>query len=387
MARKGSGKRANREGSVYQVDDGRWRGCLSHEGKRYYTTRCDTQAEALREIDALKTKRAKGAPLGGGKIKLADYLERWMADYVVGKRRPRTVESYEAHVRLHLIPGLGHYWITDIRPAHVRTLYRQLGERGLSQNTVRRVATTLKRALKDAVTDEVIDRSPATTVDPPPAVKFLVDPPTTDEVARLRSAAEGHRVWEAFIAVAVSAGLRHGEILALTWDNLKIEDREDGSIQVIQSLQRVPGKGLQSAATKTEHSRSVLPIPPTVVDILRRHRKRQAEERLVAGGAWTDRNLVFCTKGGTPIDRTNNIKRFHILREGAGVRPMRIHDLRHAFVTYLLALGESLKVVQELARHGSIHVTMDTYAHVMPAAKRSAATKMDGIMSGETSVG
>lgn len=386
MARRG-GKRANREGSVYQVDDGRWRGSLSHEGKRHYTPRCATQAEAVRRLDELKTLRAKGAPLGGGRVKLADWLERWLSEHVEPKRKRRTFDSYRTIVRRHLTPALGHYWLKDIRPAHIRNLYRTLGEGELSPNTIRRIATTLSRALKDAVADELIDRSPAASVSPPSAVKHFVNPPTPDEVARLRAAAEGHRVFEAFLALAVSTGLRHGELLALTWPNLKLADRADASVQVTATQQRVKGEGLVAETTKTTHSRSVLPLPPTVVDILIRHRKRQLQERIAAGSGWADRQLVFCTRHGTPIDIANNARRFQTLRDRAGLRYMRVHDLRHAFVTYLLALGESPKVVQELARHGSIHVTMDTYAHVMPGAKRDAAAKLDRLLSGETSIG
>ena len=81
-------------------------------------------------------------------------------------------------------------------------------------------------------------------------------------------------------ASGATVGLRHGELLALTWSNLKLDNRDDASVQVLVTQQRVKGEGLRAEATKTSHSRAVLPIPPTVVDILTRHRKRQIEERL-----------------------------------------------------------------------------------------------------------
>lgn len=106
----------------------------------------------------------------------------------------------------------------------------------------------------------------------------------------------------------------------------------------------------------------------------------------MAGGEWPDHNLVFCTERGIPVDVSTNLHAIHHLQDKAGVPRCGVHDLRHAFVTYLVALGEELRVVMEMARHSSIYVTADIYAHVMPAVGRRAADKMDDLLAGKVSL-
>jgi integrase len=129
------------------------------------------------------------------------------------------------------------------------------------------------------------------------------------------------------------------------------------------------------------------PLAPTVVDILRCHKKRQAEERLAAGGEWEDHNLIFCWPTGQPRSVESHLRSFYRLQEKTGMRRFRVHDLRHAFLSYLLALGEDVKTIQELARHSSIYVTMNTYAHVMPAAKRGTVDKLGGVIDRSVDIG
>lgn len=369
--KKGGGKRASGEGSVYPTADGRWRGYVRIDGKKKYVS-AQTQAKALARLDELKVNVATGAT--------------WLENTARGRLRPRSFDSVETHVRVHINPVMGHLFVDDVRPIHVRRLYRVKEAEGLSSNTIRRIATTLKQIFKEAVVDQVIPHNPTSDVKSPAAGRHLVDPPGTDEINILRDAAEGHRIFEAFIALAITSGLRHGELLALTWDRVKLDDREQGSLSITQTMQRIKGSGLKAVDTKTDASRAVLPLAPAVVDILRSHKKRQAEERLMAD-AWEDHNLIFCRPTGQPKGVESNLRSFHLLQDKAGVRHFRVHDMRHAFVTYLLALGEDLKTIQELARHSSIYVTMNTYAHVRPAAKRGAVDKLGGVIDRSVDIG
>lgn len=290
------------------------------------------------------------------------------------------------HVRVHLEPALGHLRLADLRPEHIRSFFKEKEAAGLSPNSVRRIATTLRRALKDAVADGLVERNAATLVRPPKAERHLVIPPDPAVVLKLAEAARGHRVFEAFIPLVMATGLRHREALALTWDRLKIDDRERASVSVPHTLQRKKGEGLAPAATKTDASCKTIYLPKSIADSLVAHRARQEHERLMAGGEWPDHNLVFRTERGMPVDVSTNLHAFHRLQDKAGVPRCRVHDLRHAFVTYLLALGEDLRVVMEMARHSSICVTADIYAHVMPAVGRRAADKMDDLLTGKVSL-
>lgn len=385
--KKGGGKRASGEGSVYPTADGRWRGYVRIDGKKKYVS-AQTQAKALARLDELKVNVATGAPLTAKqRVTVAAYAATWLENTARGRLRPRTFDSVETHVRVHINPVMGHLFVDEVRPIHVRRLYRVKQDEGLSTNTIRRIATTMKQIFKEAVVDQVIPHNPTSDVKLPAAGKYLVDPPTTEEINILRDAAEGNRIFEAFIALAITSGLRHGELLALTWDRVKLDDREQGSLSITHTMQRIKGSGLKAVDTKTEASRAVLPLAPAVVEILRSHKKRQAEERLIAGGEWQDHNLIFCRPTGQPRSVESNLRSFYRLQEKAGVRRFRVHDLRHAFVTYLLALGEDLKTIQELARHSSIYVTMNTYAHVRPAAKRGAVDKLGGVIDRSVDIG
>jgi integrase len=215
-------------------------------------------------------------------------------------------------------------------------------------------------------------------------VALLVDAPrvshrdvhvlSPDEALRLVDAARPDRL-EALWVLALSTGLRRGELLGLTWSDIDLDRRQ---LRVTKALQRIPEKGLVLAETKTRRGRRSIVIPVGAVEALRRHRGRQAEERLLAGSQWEEKGFVFTSSRGTPLDGDNLISRpFRRVLQEAGLPPMRFHDLRHSCASLLLAQGVAPRVVMETLGHSRISVTLDTYTHVLPALQREAADAMD----------
>ena len=157
-------------------------------------------------------------------------------------------------------------------------------------------------------------------------------------------------------------------------------DFEVGTIRVAQALQRVGGR-LDFVEPKSNRSRRTIPMPPTVIRALRSHRSRQLEERLIGGPGWNEKDLVFVSGVGTPLDARNVTRRFQVALERAGLPRLRFHDLRHTCASLLLAQGVQPRVVMETLGHSTIGLTMDTYSHVMPSLQREAADRMEDVLA------
>ncbi|MER3437092.1 MAG: hypothetical protein C4346_05540, partial [Chloroflexota bacterium] len=120
---------------------------------------------------------------------------------------------------------------------------------------------------------------------------------------------------------------------------------------------------------------------------LKRHRARQLEERLAAGGLWQDTGLIFTTALGTPVDGKNLTHQFQHLLASADLPRRPFHVLRHSAATFLLAAGCDLRVAQQVLGHSQVALTANLYAHVMPTLLRNAAAKMDPLLRGKGTAG
>ncbi|MFY9556608.1 MAG: site-specific integrase [Blastocatellia bacterium] len=167
--------------------------------------------------------------------------------------------------------------------------------------------------------------------------------------------------------------MRRGEALGLRWSDVDLDGR---TLRVGQSLQRLNGQ-LVLGETKTEQSRRVITIPLGAVSALREYRTRQREERMKLGPDWQDTGLVFTTQWGTPIDPRNVKRAFDTLLDNAELPHMRLHDLRHAWASWLLAEGVDLKTISTILGHSSIRVTADVYAHVNQQQISAAMNRLD----------
>jgi integrase len=182
---------------------------------------------------------------------------------------------------------------------------------------------------------------------------------STDDALRL----------EALFVVAFTLGLRPGELRALTWDHVKLDQ---GVIHVWRSTRR-------DGDTKTPKSRRSLRLPSRAVQALIAHKKRQAEEQLAAGETWHEHNLVFCHEDGTPYTRDALNYRFSKMTKRAGIGHWHAHEGRHTAVSIMSRNGVPIQDIADAVGHKSTHVTETVYRHVIVPTIRGGAAIMDSV--------
>jgi integrase len=192
-------------------------------------------------------------------------------------------------------------------------------------------------------------------------------------VGLLLTALDGDRLYP-FYVLLLSTGLRKGEALALTLDAL---DLDAGTIRVDKTLNFLIGRGLVIGETKSERSRRKVALPQFTVGVLREHlANRDVQSK-----------YVFATSVGTPFSPRNALRHFKKVLKKAGLPDKtRIHDLRHTFVTHMLAFGVPPKDVQEIVGHASFGNTTDIYGHLLDRAHAQAAKKMNELVEERTAV-
>jgi integrase len=234
-------------------------------------------------------------------------------------------------------------------------------------------------ALSDAERLDLISRNVAKAAKPPALGRTERRALTPDEARHLLIAMKGKRLEPLFV-VALSTGLRRGELLGLPWSDV---DAPRGTVFVRQTLQRAEGR-LQFVQPKTHRSTRAVPLSGLALRALERQRVRQAGDRLAAGELWEANDLVFASTIGTPLEPRNVNRAFYGMRADAGLPWLRLHDLRHAFATFLIDQGEELRTVMELLGHSTIRLTADTYGHVLAERARNAASAIDRILGEES---
>jgi integrase len=318
------------------------------------------------------TERDGGLVFDAGNMTVGEYLERWLSNSVRDTVRQRTYEGYAHVVERHIAPSLGRMKLRALTPAHVRGLYRERLDAGLSPRTVRYAHTTLNEALSQAVLDGLIPRNVATSVKAPQSRRAEIRPLSREQVRTLFKAVSRHRLATLYI-VAVTAGLRQGELLGLRWEDV---DLEAGMLQVRRTLSEAR-TGRIFEAPKSGKGRQIR-LTRKATEALRAHRGAQLEERRKLEGLWQDQGLGFPSQVGTLLSARNLQRHFKNLLERAGLpKSFRFHDLRHTCATLLLRQGVNPKFVQELLGHADISLTLNVYSHVLPDMGDAAAGAMD----------
>src|ERR671912_353497 len=281
-------KRGNGEGSISRRKNGGWMAqyaVYTAQGRKRKTLYGKTRSEVAAKLTKALSDREGGLAFDTANITLGPYLDRWLSDSVQGSVQETTYRRYEELARLHIKPALGRLKLKALTPAHVRGLYREKLDSGLAPRTVQYIHRTLSKALKQAVSDGLIPRNAAGSVKPPQPRSEEIRPLNREQVRVFLEAVSGDRL-EAIYVVAITAGLRAGELLGLRWEDV---DLEAGMLQVRRTLSEARS-GRIFEAPKSGKGRQIR-LTRKATEALRAHRKAQLEEKLQLGTLWQENGL------------------------------------------------------------------------------------------------
>jgi integrase len=371
--------RKNGEGTLFQRKDGRWQASFIPEnGKRKYIY-AKTQAEVLDKLHKAQQEDKQGVLATGPKQAFGEYINQWLEHVHKPTIRVSSYVTYRSLIRNHIIPGLGRIAIQKLTPQRIQAFYSTLQEKGLAPQSISSIHAILLSSLDNAVRWNLVSRNVVSLVSSPHVERHEAKILNTKEAMQLLETVKGNRMY-GIILIAVTTGLRRGEILSLHWNDINLQD---GTLYVHRTVNRFTGYGFVENDSKTKSSRRKIALPKVVVDALVEHNSMQDHLRQKAGSKWIERNIVFSNATGNYIQPNYVRIRFHELLTRAGLPDMRFHDLRHSAATILLVMGVHPKVVQELLGHSSIAITMNVYSHLLPSMQGDAMNLVNDVFKKE----
>ncbi|MDP8932131.1 MAG: site-specific integrase [Actinomycetota bacterium] len=396
----------------YQTRNGqqRWRVTYdllpSPDGERRRTTkrgfRTVTEANRFRRDALSRHEQGLGHDPARGRQRLADYMRAWLEGLSV---KPTTRADYRQSIECYIVPRIGGVRLEQLTPEHLDRLYRGLeanGKRrgacrtdgrtceddgcssdlhdGLKAKSVRNVHGCLHVALEAAAERGYVPRNVADLANPPKAKRARSRNPrdncwTRDQLVTFLDHCrdETDRLYALWFLIATT-GLRRAETLALRWSDV---DLDDARLTIRETVTVADGVVVWQDDAKSDESERTIALDVRTLAALRDHRKRQLEERLAIGPAWStdkrDRDLVFTRPDGASIPPRRASQMFTRRVDAAGLPRVGVHGLRHTWATLALRAGVPVKVVSERIGHADPAVTMQVYAHALEGDDAAAA--------------
>lgn len=347
------------------------KGLRGKRKQRYLTVRGNKRdaQKKLREIlGALDT----GNYVDPSKRKTGEYLTTWLANR---KRQlsPTTYDAYRSNIEGHLVPALGEIRLQQLT---WETLEEYIEERSeyLSGQTLAHHMRLLSRALKDAVKKGYVTRNVVELVDNAPKIKRKrIEAFDGKNNQRLVDLFDGKM--RTIVALALTTGMRRGEIAGLKWDAVG-----DGVLEVKRALTQTREGLILRDGPKTEESFRKITLTKEMAKALRWHRAGQAQDKLAAGNTYQDTGYVFASFNGQPVTPSQITHAFTQRVKGTDFH-ISFHGLRHCHVSQLIAANVNIKTIQKRLGHSNIKTTLDTYGHLLPGMDEAAAEAVEGTIS------
>ena len=341
-----------------------------------------TKRDAERTLRQVLLSLEQGSYVKPNKISLGELLRQWLKDYASMNTTDRTQESYTSIVGRHLIPALGRVSLIELQAQHIQSYYakkladgRADGKGGLSARSVVYHHRILSSALDYGVKMGLVVRNVAKVVQPPRVARVTMRTLSPEEVSRFLDVARDTDYY-VYFATLLYTGVRRGELLALRWRNL---DLGSGKLSVVETAYRLGSGEYRIKEPKTAQSRRSVILPPSLVELFRVYRFDQELLRIQLGVGLEADDFVFIRPDGSPVNPNAITLAFRRIIKRAGLKEIRIHDLRHTHASLMLKAGIHPKVVSERLGHANIGITLDLYSHVLPGLQEAAAEKFDRI--------
>jgi len=326
--------------------------------------------QTLHEIDT-------GSYVQPGKVKVSQFLDKWLEAYCKPNLTPKALERYESIVRVHLKPALGRLTLPQLRSSHIQALYAQMLNNELAPRSVRYAHVVLHKSINTALKWGLVGRNAADGVDLPKPRRPEMLTWDETELSTFLEAAK-HSQYFALLYTALFSGARRSELLALRWQDI---DLLLGQMSVSRSLHHLRSGEYVFGETKSARSRRMISLSPSAVLVLKAHYDKVRMDLAMLEKPFADNRLIFCQLDGHPYRPETISRAFENLAVRAGVKKIRFHDARHTHASLMLKQGIHPKIVQERLGHSSIAITLDTYSHVAPGLQQAAANRFDEVLS------
>jgi len=363
---------------------GKWYVFVNYHGRR--KAKC---VGASREV-AQEVRRQLEAKLALGDLSLFDsgdktqtfgsYADRWLKDYARVECKTSTADGYEGVIEQYLRPRFGNRALDQIKRDDIKAMINDLIGKELSRNTVRNALCVIRGIFNEAIEAGIVEANPAarlgrfTRTAKTAEVKGISLTPAEAEQF-LQAAKDTCPEYHPLFLMALRAGLRRGELVAVQWGDIQFgEDEADENRFIVVKHNYVRR---EHTTTKSKKSRRV-DMSRELRRVLIELRDRRLLEAFLKGRNDISDELVFRSPDGSILDPDNLYHRyFQPVLTKAGLRKIRLHDLRHTFGSLLIQNGASLVYVKEQMGHSSIRVTVDIYGHLIPGADVSFVDRLD----------
>ena len=390
-------KKGNNEGSIYKDKRGRWTGSVtlpSADGKvkkKYFYGK--TRKEVSDKVNALLTELKNNTYIEPCKTTLYEWLCTWLETYSKNNVRATTFINYETYVHRHIKDDIGAFKLSELSPIVIQQYYNRklkdgklIGSGGLSSKTLRNLHNLLHKALAQAVSLNMIPRNPVDAAVIPKQSKKEMRYFTVEEQKKLQAILPNERLGMA-ILLDLYTGLRQGELLGLTWDNVHIDLNGSSYVKVVQTINRVRNEDSTSDKRtmlvlnepKTPNSFRTIPLLPDIAAKLAEYRKEQ--EKYLKANRLPVSDFVFTATNGNMLDPRDFQRYFKNLLKRHGIREINVHGIRHTFATRALESGMSVKTLSKLLGHSNVGFTLDTYTHVSEELKADAISELEEFLT------
>ena len=318
-----------------------------------------------------------------------EWLDIWLKEYM-GDKKYGTIRNYKIACKYHIIPYIGKYRLSDLKPHIIQTLYNRLqrgedGENALSPKTIRNVHGVLSKALNQAVWNELIRSNPAQLTTLPRKVRKDIETLSDEQIQKFSLLVEQDS-YCVILKFILFSGVRESEAIGLTWDCI---DSERGTIRIYhQLLKRTKETGGYTLSSLKNNKERLLTPPPMLMNMLKEQKRIQVQQRMKAGLAWRGWNsveeqktwFVFTTEFGDHYCPQTVYAHFKKIAKQIGAEKANVHSLRHTYAVLCLQNGDDVKTVQSNLGHATAAFTLDVYGHVSEKMKQDSANRMEAYM-------
>lgn len=328
-------------------------------------------------------------------ISLGELMHLWLFEIIriSSKIKPSTFQRYEGIYRNYILNSeIYGMKLCDLKAIQIQRYYNKLYESGKSSSIIKNLNKLLKTFLNYAVAEGYLLKNPCSNsnIVIPKDNEFKknedkIEVFSNEEINILKINLENHRL-KALILLALGTGLREGELLGLKWSDIDFINKELKVQRSIKQVSIINSDGSREYKTiiqtpKSKNSIRTVPIPSSLIPILKEQDLQQKQDRLKFGASYANNDFVFTTETGNLIDARNLLRSYKRLLKKAGIPYKKFHALRHTYATKLFEANVPLKTVQTLLGHSDISITANIYTHVMPKEKIEAAEKLNNLFA------